>query len=84
MMHIRTDNNILNSKRRFACGIGPDLPPGDTWRFQSESLADRSDCPKCNPGGPRQYGTPISGLSGTIGEPGYAEFLRIASGWGYD
>ena len=84
LIHIRVDDEELNSKRRFACGLGPELPPGDTYRFSSEAAADRATCPGCNPSGPRQLGTPISQLSGTIGEPGYAEFVRIARSWGYD
>jgi hypothetical protein len=79
MIHIRIDDFEENSKRKFACGIGPDLPEGDQYLFESESLAEyKSDCPGCNPGGPRRFGTPISELSGRPGEPGYAEFCRIA------
>jgi len=85
MIHIRIDDEELNSKRRFACGIGPDLPEGDTYFFAGEILAGiKADCPGCNPGGPRKLGTPISQLSGRPGEPGYAEFVRIAKSWGYD
>lgn len=85
MIHIRIDHEELNSKRRFACGIGPDLPPGDQYYFAGESAAERhADCPGCNPGGPRQLGTPISQLSGRPGEPGHDEFKRIAASWGYD
>jgi len=85
MIHIRVDDQPLNSKRRFACGIGPELPPGDTYFFESEDQATRhSDCPGCNPGGPRKLGTPISELSGRPGYPGYEEFCRIAKSWGYD
>lgn len=29
-------------------------------------------------------GTPISELSGRPGQPGYAEFCRIAKSWGHD
>lgn len=32
----------------------------------------------------RPLGTPISKLSGRPGEPGYAEFCRIAKSWGHD
>jgi len=32
----------------------------------------------------RPLGTPISELSGRPGEPGYAEFVRIAKTYGYD
>lgn len=85
MFHIRVDDEIENSKRRFACGIGPDLPSGDMYFFQSEFGAHcRVDCPGCNPSGPHKLGTPISELSGRPGEPGYAEFCRIARSWGYE
>ena len=85
MIHIRVDNEELNSKRRFACGLGPDLPEGDTYFFESESVAEyRADCQGCNPGGPRRFGTPISQLSGRPGEPGYSEFCRIARSWGFE
>ena len=84
MIHIRTDNEELNSKRKFACGIGPELPPGDVYYFESETLADRADCPGCNPGGPRKLGTPLSELSGRPGQAGFAEFCRIARSWGHE
>lgn len=84
MIHIRVDNQPLNGKRRFACGIGPELPKGDVWHYDTEAGADRSDCPGCNPGGRRQFGTPISQLSGRPGHRGYDEFCRIAASWGYD
>jgi len=84
MIHVRVDDEELNSKRRFACGIGPDLPEGDKYFFQSEYAADRADCPGCNPAGPRKLGTPLSELSGRPGHPGYDEFVRIAKSWGYD
>lgn len=84
MIHVRIDNEELNANARFACGIGWPLPPGDKYWFQSESGADRADCPGCNPGGPRPLGTPISQLSGRPGEPGYDEFKRIARSWGYE
>ncbi len=84
MIHVRVDDEELNSRRRFACGIGPALPEGDTYYFESERMADFADCPGCNPGGPRQIGTPFSQLSGRVGEPGFEEFKRIALTWGYD
>lgn len=85
MIHIRVDDEIENSKRRFACGIGPELPPGDTYYFASERIAEyKADCPGCNPGGPRQFGTPLSELSGRPGHPGYEKFKTIAKSWGYD
>lgn len=84
MIHIRTDNETTNAKRKFACGIGPKLPQGDTYFFQTERSADRADCPGCNPYGPRQYGTPISELSGRPGHKGYDKFVEIARSWGYD
>lgn len=83
MIHIRVDDEELNSKRRFACGVGPDLPPGDQYYFAGEAMADRADCPGCNPT-PRQIGTPLSQLSGRPGEPGYERFKSIAASWGFD
>lgn len=84
MIHIRIDSEELNTKRRFACGLGPDLPPGDKYYFAGESGADFADCPGCNPAGPRQIGTPISKISGRPGHKGYDEFVRIARSWGYE
>jgi len=84
MIHIRIDGEELNSKRRFVCGLGPDLPEGDVYFFDGEAAAERADCPGCNPAGPRKFGTPISELSGRPGTKGYAEFVRIARSWGYD
>lgn len=84
MIHIRVDDEIENSKRRFACGIGPELPTGDKYYFSSEAAARFADCPGCNPGGPAKLGTPISELSGQPGKPGYEEFCRIARSWGYE
>lgn len=84
MIHIRIDDEELNSKRRFACGLGPGLPEGDVYYFQSEAAADRADCPGCNPAGPRRLGTPISQLSGRPGHPGYDDFCRIARSWCYE
>ena len=84
MIHIRIDDEELNSKRKFACGIGPELPEGDTYFFASELLACRADCPGCNPDGPKPIGTPISKLSGRPGHEGFEEFCRIAKSWGYD
>lgn len=83
MIHIRIDEEELNSKAIMACGIGLPLPAGDKYWFAHESGADRADCPRCNPAGPRPLGTPISKLSGRPGEPGYEEFCRIAESWGY-
>tara|TARA_R110002072_G_scaffold302699_1_gene487424 strand:+ start:11188 stop:11445 length:258 start_codon:yes stop_codon:yes gene_type:complete len=85
MIHIRTDNNEINSDREFGCGIGPELPKGDIYFFASEASAVyKSDCPGCNPGGPKKMGMPISQLSGRPGHPGYGKFVDIARSWGYD
>jgi hypothetical protein len=85
MIHLRIDDEVENSKRRFACGIGPELPSGDTYFSSGDSLADyKVDCPGCNPGGPRKFGTPISELSGQPGKSGYGKFIKIAKSWGYD
>lgn len=87
MIHIRIDNDPANDQRRFACGIGPDLPPGDQYLFDSELLSqfriNKIDCPVCNPGGVTPIGTPLSELSGRHGQPGYREFTHIAESWGY-
>lgn len=78
MIHIRVDNEDLNSRRKFACGLGPDLPAGDQYYFASESAADiHADCPGCNPSGPRKLGTPLSEMTST-------RFAEIARSWGYD
>lgn len=84
MMHRRIDNEDLNSKRRFQCGLGPELPPGDQYVFDGEyGLHHMITCPGCG-GSERKLGTPISELSGRPGHPGYEEFCRIARSWGYD
>ena len=85
MMHIRVDTEELNSKRRFECGIGPELPLGDKYVFAEEfSLHHLVDCPGCLHGKkPQQLGTPLSELSGRPGQKGYAEFVRIAESWGH-
>lgn len=50
MIHIRTDSEELNGKRKFACGIGPTLPEGDKWVHRDEyGLHSMVDCPACNP-----------------------------------
>lgn len=84
MIHIRCDDNELNKDAKFICEIAWPLPSGDKYWFASESQADFADCPGCNPAGPRKLGTPISQLSGRIGEPGYEKFVAIAKSWGYD
>lgn len=84
MIHIKVDNQPENAKRKFMCGIGPDLPEGDKFYFAGESGASQSDCPGCNPSGPRRIGTPISELSGRPGHPGYENFKAIARSWGYE
>lgn len=84
MTHIRVDDEIENSKRLFACGIGPELPEGDQWVGESEyGLHHMVDCIGCG-GSKRQLGTPISELSGRPGTPGYERFAEIARSWGYD
>ena len=87
MIHIRVDNERENSKRRFACGIGPELPDGDIYLEDAEChrAAFRSEevCPGCYPDGKPVVGTKLSELSGRPGHPGYEEFCRIAESWGY-
>ncbi len=84
MRHIRIDNEIENNKRRFACGIGPALPEGDSYAFEAEvGLHHTVDCPGCSPH-KQSLGTPISELSGRPGHDGYDHFVQIAKSWGYD
>lgn len=85
MRHMRIDRSFNNAERRMACGIGPDLPAGDTWVGEQEYGLHRGiDCPGCGGGEPAQLGTPISQLSGRPGHPGFEEFRRIAESWGFD
>lgn len=87
MIHIRVDDEELNSKRKFACGIGPELPEGDIYYFDNDSSAYRlADCPGCNPHypGKLELGTPLSELSGRPGHKGYDEFCRIAESCGFE
>ena len=94
MLHVRIDDNPDNRDRRFACGIGPTLPEGDVYFHEAEPLSrsaaylisrpECEACPGCFPTGRPQLGTPISQLSGRVGEPGFDEFARIARTWGYD
>lgn len=84
MIHLRIDNHELNIHRKFACGIGPELPEGDMYFFAAERVHHHKvDCPKCaefaDP-----IGTPISQLSGQPGSPGFARFCEIGKSWGYD
>lgn len=84
MIHIRIADGSDNYHRRLICGIGPELPESDTCYYDGESLSRLSDCPGCNPGGPRELGTPISQLSGRSGHPGYEKFCQIARSWGHE
>jgi hypothetical protein len=85
--HIRVDawcdeDTGEHSMGRIACGLDQ-LPAGDKMVFEADSYAYHvADCQQCNPGGPRQYGTPISQLSGRPGRPGFDEFCRISESWG--
>lgn len=93
-IHLRTDNEELNSKREFACGIGPDLPEGDqyldTWEQAAAHLMchpEKDHCVGCFGNERPALGTPLSKLSGRPrfeGDPQYEEFKRIARSWGYD
>ena len=83
MIHIRIDDEPDNSKRRFECGIGPQLPPGDRWVFVGEH-PHLVDCPGCLHGQPpMKIGTPARELSGRPGHNGYEKFCQIAQSWGY-
>lgn len=85
MIHLRIDQGESNKDAEFACGIKWPLPEGDKYFFCGEAIADyKVDCQGCFPGGPKQFGTPISELSGRPGHEGYDKFVRIAKSWGYD
>ena len=76
MIHIRTDHECENVPRRFACGIGPELPPGDKcvdlYRPASHYMVD---CPGCKPHA-EELGIPLSQITGQ-------QFQQIAASWGY-
>lgn len=85
------ESEKLNSNRKTICGLQVgQFPPDNHWieeRLAAVHLAnekERTPCPVCFPEGRPQFGTPLSKLSGRSGEPGYAEFRRIARSWGYD
>jgi hypothetical protein len=83
MIHLRIDNQPFSDKRKFACGLGPELPDGDKFVFDSEYMLHHMiSCPGC--GGPQKLGTPISELSGQPGHDGYEKFKSIAESWGFD
>lgn len=94
MIHLRVDDEIENSKRRFACGIGPELPEGDMYLDTDRSAAaylmthpEQAHCVGCFGEERPALGTPLSQLSGRPrfpGDPQYEEFCRIARSWGYD
>jgi hypothetical protein len=76
MIHIRIDKGRENSRREFACGIGPNIPPGDVYFFYGELGNVRiADCPGCNPERLRATGTPLSEID-------RARFVEIARSWG--
>lgn len=82
MIHVRTDHEELNSKRRFACGLGPELPAGDVYYFEDEGQSYRhADCPSCRSalgwGNKPEIGTKFSDLTPQ-------RFRDIARSWGYD
>lgn len=80
MIHIRIDDYLPNAQRKFACGLGPDLPEGDTY-FYAGIIADAdADCPGCNPN-PKPIGTPLSELQGRNG--GNGAWRAISESWGY-
>lgn len=72
----------------YECGINPgwycdacDLGIGE-HEIEREHFDDDVMPPPRDPSAP--IGTPISELSGRPGEPGYAEFCRIAKTWGHE
>ena len=87
--HIRVDAWCVEetgefNNGRIACGLA-ELPAGDAFVYEADSYAYHvADCEACNPGGPKQYGTPISKLSGRPGHAGFAAFQSIAASWGHE
>ena len=82
MIHMRVDGEVENSKQRMLCGVGPDLPDGDKYVFESEYFwHGMIDCPGCG-GVTRPLGTPISKIATQPHQKGYAEWLRISRSWG--
>ena len=85
MVHRRTDDNELNKDAKFECGIGWPLPDGDKYIDDGDFWHTHMiTCEGCGGGPPQPLGTPLSQLSARPGEPGYAEFCRIARSWGYE
>lgn len=91
MLHLRTDDNELNCDRKFACGIGPELPDGDKYVDSHTQAAahlavhqEVAHCPGCFGEARPQLGTPFSELSGRPGTKGFSKFCEIARSWGYD
>lgn len=94
MIHLRIDNEELNSKARYACGLtAVTFHEEDTAFYPGEEhkigayLAVHPEvqhCPGCWGEKRPELGTPLSKLSGRPGEPGYDEFCRIAKSWGYE
>jgi hypothetical protein len=85
MLHIRVDDKELNSKARFACGLGWPLPEGDKYLFMSEdhkaaayfeAHAEQQPCPGCFPNGKPQFGIPLSQLTWRQYERLEAEYLE--------
>jgi hypothetical protein len=67
-----------------ACGLA-ELPQGDRCVYEADSYAYHvADCPRCNPGGPKPYGTEVSRLSGRPGLIGFDQFCEITATWGYE
>lgn len=83
MIHVREqDPTKPEGETRIRCGL-PTMPPGDTMFFDGEPGAWlAADCEGCNPGGPKQLGTPVSQLSGRPGHRGFDAFCGIAESWG--
>lgn len=64
MIHVREqDPTKPAGVTRIRCGLAT-MPAGDTMFFEGDSGAWlTATCEGCNPGGPKQLGTPISQLS---------------------
>lgn len=84
MIHVREqDPTKPEGETRIRCGLA-NMPAGDTTFFEGDPGAWlTATCEGCNPGGPKQLGTPISQLSGRPGRCGFDAFTDVAASWGY-
>jgi len=84
MIHVREQDPAKpEGETRIRCGLAA-MPAGDTMFFAGDPGAWlTANCEGCNPGGPKQLGTPISQLSGRPGSDRFDAFCGVADSWGY-